>query len=134
MRTSHILAALAFVAAAASAQAQSGGANLGSAQLMAAVQANGTLFAAKSKGTIACTGTGGNCRTATGTYALRFARDISGCTFATAPAPTDVVNGSYDAVRVAVSVATPANMVHVNTTHAATGAAVNAGFFVQVLC
>jgi hypothetical protein len=58
-----------------------GGANLGSAQLTAEFNANGTLITGK--GLSACAETDGTCRNAVGKYIVHFARDISGCTAVT---------------------------------------------------
>jgi hypothetical protein len=56
----------------------SGGANLGSAQLYAFVNADGTVDAAKSKGTVPCPA--GNCRVQPGHYVVEFVRPIQNCT------------------------------------------------------
>ena len=58
-----------------------GGANLGSAQLYARVDINGSLINSASKGTLPCNENGTSCRISTSTnrYVVRFARDVSMC-------------------------------------------------------
>jgi hypothetical protein len=93
----------------------SGGVNLGSGQLTAAVLGNGTLVDTMSKGVLPCTGTGGKCLFVTGVYDIQFARDVTRCTTTATITFDTPASGSITPATIAAGQYGPANQVRVYT-------------------